>query len=250
MLLIDEKRSFFFADASEPAHEDDGGSPELPRSGFPKWIHSRFEKFKEAWQSAGSGALCWMRRVWDWLHKLVHPDEPMLARLWSVRRIQFHHPAARSDFEVRDHWRSYLSRQSRRHLFWLALNAVMAPPSVILAVLPGPNVIGFWFAYRAVHHGLIVMGISRARRNLVPIEFHALESLDVPIEQDGEGNARHAAIEGAGDLLHKHVSWWRGSLLGIPRGGGSSARVAQSEPAHASVSTQKPETGDDAASEL
>jgi hypothetical protein len=250
MLFIDEKRFFFFADASDLADEDHGESLEPPRSGVRNWIHSRFEKFKAAWHHAGSGALYWMHRVWDWLHKLVRPDEAMLARLWSVRRIHLHHPAARSDFEVRSSWRGYLDRQWRRHFFWLAFNAVIAPPSVILAVLPGPNVIGFWFAYRAIHHGLVVWGISRARRNLVPIEFHALESLDVPIEQDGDGNARHAAIESAGDELHKHLSWWRGSFLGISRCGRASTGVAQSEPAHAVVSTKKPEMGDDAPSEL
>ena len=85
MLLIDDERFFFFADESELALEDDGGSTEPPRSGIRKWIHHRFEKFKAAWQHAGSGALYWMRRVWDWLHKLVRPDEAMLARLWSAR---------------------------------------------------------------------------------------------------------------------------------------------------------------------
>jgi hypothetical protein len=250
MLLIDEKRFFFFADASELAHEDGGGSPEPPPSGAGKWIHSRFEKFKAAWHHAGSGALYWMRRVWDWLHKLVRPDEAMLARLWSVRRIHLHHPAARSEFEVRSHWGNYLDRQWRRHFFWFVLNAVIAPPSVILAFLPGPNVIGFWLAYRAVHHGLVVLGISRTRRNLVSIDFHALDSLDVPVEQDGEGNARHAALGGAGDDLEKHMSWWRGPHMGSPRGGRSSTRMGKSEPAHAIASNEKPETGDDAPSEL
>ena len=78
MLLIDEERFFFFEDESERAHEDDGVEKKAPPSGIRKWIRSRFEKFKEAWQHAGSGALYWMRKVWDWLHTLVRPDEAML----------------------------------------------------------------------------------------------------------------------------------------------------------------------------
>jgi hypothetical protein len=250
MLLIDDRRFFFFADESELALEDDDGSPGPPLSGARKWIQNRFAKFKATWQNAGSGALYWMRRVWDWLHKLVRPDEAMLARLWSARRIKLHHPAARSEVDVSANWQDYLSRQRRRHLFWLVFNAVLAPPSVILAFLPGPNVIGFWVAYRAVHHGLVVWGITRARRSLVPIELLALESLDVPIEHDGEGNARHAALLGGGEQIEKHMAWWRGSFMGIPRGGGPSSRTAPSEPAHAISSTKKPETGDHAPSEL
>ena len=250
MLLIDDKRFFFFADESELAHEDGDSSPEPPRSGLRKWLHSRYEKFKAAWQHAGSGALYWMRKVWDWLHKLVRPDEAMLARLWSVRRIELHHPAARSEFNVHANWRSYLDRQWRRHLFWFVFNAVIAPPSVILAVLPGPNVIGFWLAYRAVHHGLVVWGITRTRRNQIPIELHALESLDMPIEHDGQGNARHAAVESAGLDLGKHVAWWRGKFLGIPRGGRAWSPNAPAEPVHTTQSTKNPETGDHAPSEL
>jgi hypothetical protein len=250
MLLIDDERFFFFADESELAHEDHGGTPEPPRSGVRNWIHNRFERLKAAWQGASSGALYWMRKVWDWLHKLVRPDEAMLARLWSVRRINLRHPAARTEIDVRTHWRNYLDRQWRRHLFWFAVNAAIAPPSVVLAVLPGPNVIGFWFAYRAFHHGLVVWGISRARRNLVPIELQALESLDAPIEQDGGGNARHAALQGAEEHLEQHMAWWRGSFMGIPRSGRPISRTAPPEPAQATSSTKNPETGDHAPSEL
>ena len=88
-----------------------------PRSGIRKWVDDRVAKFKSAWQDAGSGALYWMRRVWDWLHTLARPDEAMLARLRSARRIKLHHPAARSEADVLGEWQSYLTRQGRRHLF-------------------------------------------------------------------------------------------------------------------------------------
>jgi hypothetical protein len=232
MLLIDDNRFFFFEDESELAHEDDGSEPETRQSSGHSWVRSRLAKFRAAWHHAGSGALYWMRSVWDWLHTLVRPDESMLGRLWSATKIQLHHPANRSEVDVRADWRRYLDRQWRRHFFWFAINALAAPPSVILAVLPGPNVIGFWFAYRAIHHGLVVWGISRARRERVPIELHALEALDVPIEQDDDGNARHAALEGAGEHLGKHVAWWRGSVPAESRRDRPSSRTASSEPSH------------------
>ena len=104
-----------------------------------------------------------MRRSWDWLHSWAHPDEAMLARLWSARRIDLHHPRARGRRGPR-HLADYLNRQWRRHLVWLIVNGVIAPFSVILAILPGPNLIGYWFAYRAIHHSLVVWGIRRVQQ--------------------------------------------------------------------------------------
>ena len=254
MLLIDDERFFFFADESELSSRGwrRAAASAPPRSGVRKWVHDRIAKFKAAWQDAGSGALYWMRRAWDWLHTLVRPDEAMLARLRSARRINLHHPAARSEVDVRANWRNYLDRQWRRHFFWLGFNAVIAPISVILAVLPGPNLIGYWFAYRAVHHMIVVWGITRVRRNLVPTELHSLESLDRPIEHDGEGKARHAALDDVGEQLDKHVAWWRGSFFGNsasrPRlGPATTSRACRHDlPSR----PEDPETGDHAPSEL
>ena len=150
---------------------------------------------------------------------------------------------ARSEVDVRAHWQNYLTRQWRRHLFWLGFNAVIAPISVILAILPGPNLIGYWFAYRAVHHVFVVWGITRVQRNLIPTELHSVESLDRPIEQDGEGNARHDAVEGANDKLDRHVAWWRGSFLGIPRIRGTESQAAPSEPTRTVNRPEEPGDG-------
>jgi hypothetical protein len=252
MLLIDGGRFFFFADRSELAHEADEDSEpsDPPRSGIRRWLHDRLAKFKAAWQDAGSGALYWMRRAWDWLHSFVRPDEAMLAKLRSVRRIKLHHPANRNELDVRAHWQNYLIRQRRRHFFWLGFNAVIAPISIILAVLPGPNLIGYWFAYRAIHHTLVVWGITRVRRNLVPTELQALAPLDLPIEHDHEGKARHTVLAGAAEGLDEHVAWWRGSFFGMPRAERSSSPATPVEPAHAIAGPKNPETGDHAPAEL
>jgi hypothetical protein len=252
MLLIDEERFFFFADESEPDQEDDDtiDSSAPPRSGVRQWIHDRIAKFKTAWQDAGSGALYWMHRAWDWLHTLVRPDEPMLARLRTTRRIKLHHPAAHSEVDVRAKWRNYLHRQWRRHFFWMGFNALITPFATALFILPGPNLIGFWFAYRTVHHGIVVWGISKAQRNLIPIELHSVKSLDQHIEADGDGNAHHTALQGAGEQLERHVAWWRGSFLGIPRFRPASDQAIAEKRANAMTRPDDRETGDHASSEL
>jgi hypothetical protein len=51
--------------------------------------------------------------------------------------------------------------------------------------LPGPNVIGYWFVYRTVCHGLALIGVRRARRREVVTELESSRVLDLPIEESG-----------------------------------------------------------------
>ena len=198
-----------------------------------KWVHDRIAKFKTAWQDAGSGALYWMRRVVG-LAAHAGPARRTDAGAGFGRRVASSCTIRQREAKSTScaDWRNYLTRQWRRHFFWLGFNAVIAPISVILAILPGPNLIGYWFAYRAVHHVIVVWGINRAQRNLIPTELHSVESLDRPVEHDGEGKARHAALEGAGEQLDQHVAWWRGSFLGIPRIRGARDQDNADEPAN------------------
>jgi hypothetical protein len=161
-----------------------------------------------------------MRRSWDWLHSWAHPDELMLARLRTARTIDLHHPAARPGDEVRALWQGYLGQQWRRHLVWLVFNGSIAPPAIaILWILPGPNLIGYWFAYRAIHHLLVVWGIRRVRRAVIPTELYPSTALNELIERDNEGKATHAALDGATELLDEHVAWHDSSRgkQGLPR---------------------------------
>jgi hypothetical protein len=208
LLLLDHARSFFYADESadkDTADLDD--LPVPPPQGLYGWFQVRYRKFQSAWQHADSGALLWMRRSWDWLHSWAHPDETMLARLWSAREISLNYPAARTPDDVRVIWADYLKKQWWRHLVWLIVNGVIAPFSVVFAILPGPNLIGYWFAYRAIHHLLVVWGIGRVRRNKVPTELCPMAALDVPIEYGGDGKGRHVALAGDTSRLDDHVKW-------------------------------------------
>ena len=124
MVLIDEERFFFFADESEPDRAMTTRAPHLRSRGraSANGCMTDIAKFKAAWHDAGSGALYWMRRAWDWLHTLARPDEAMLARLRSVAPDQ---AAPSGGDEAKSmscaEWRNYLTRQWRRHYFWLGV---------------------------------------------------------------------------------------------------------------------------------
>jgi hypothetical protein len=214
LLLIDHERFFFYSNPSDASSDwgEADDSTEPPRSGVRGWVQAKFHQFNSAWNQPHSRAMRWMRRAWDWLHTWGHPDEAMLARLWKARTIDLHHPAARPGDEVRELWQCYLGQQWRRHLVWLIFNGTIAPPAIaVLWILPGPNLIGYWFAYRAIHHLLVVCGIRRVRRKVIATELHPLRALDTLIERDDFGKATHSAIGGAAGLLDEHLAWHESS---------------------------------------
>jgi hypothetical protein len=244
LLLIDHERFFFYSDESEveaDLHAGRGGDG-TARSGLVAWLEARLVRFKTAWHHAESGVTHWLRRLWDWLHSWSHPDEWMLSQLRSARKIELHHPASRPGDAIHVIWHDYLRQQWYRHMVWLGINATIAPFTVLFAPLPGPNVIGYWFLYRAIHHLLVVWGIRRVRRGIVATELHPREALDLPVDSDGAGKARHVALEGAGERLDEHVARSRSRLgLGARRSGASrppianDSNVPKTEPADSEI---------------
>jgi hypothetical protein len=208
LLLIDSARFFFYSDESETIDDEAEGDRSITsHAGVRGWLCARYERFKAAWEHADAGALLWMRRTWDWLHSWSHPDEAMLARMWSARQIDLHYPAGRRGDQVLVIWHDYLRQQLVRHTVWLSINSFIAPVTVLFAILPGPNLIGYWFAYRAIHHLVVVWGIQRVWRNKVPTEMVATDALDLPLEQSSEGRTQHAALGGRAARLDDHVAW-------------------------------------------
>jgi Mitochondrial K+-H+ exchange-related len=162
----------------------------------------------------------------------------MLARLWSARRIDLRHPASRSSEAVRAIWSDYLRQQGRRHLAWFAVNGFIAPFAFWLFILPGPNLIGYWFAYRTIHHLIVVWGIARVRWNKVATELCPIAALDVPIEHKDDGKAAHIALSGSAARLDEHVAW-HSSAGRVPtsRQRAVAPPSAGSQPAHSHAET-------------
>jgi hypothetical protein len=209
LLLVNDERFFFYSDESEV---DDSRVQAPVWGGWRGRLEDRRHRFQRAWHEADAGVARWARRSWGWLHSMVHPDEWMLVRLRSTRRIDLHHPAARTRDDVAKVWHDYLGRKWRRHLVFLSGNVIIAPLALaLLWPLPGPNLIGYWFAYRAIHHWLIVRGIGGVRKGRIPTEYHPEPTLDMPVSRSPEGKASHAALNGEGHRLDDYVNRNRSS---------------------------------------
>jgi hypothetical protein len=207
LLLANDEQFIFYSDESEP-DESPEESQAQPATGIRGWIEKRWNRFQIAFHESQAGAARWSRRTWERMHSLTHPDESMLVRFRSTRRINLHHPASRSKEAVEAIWQEYLTARGRKHKICLTYNALIAPAALaLLWPLPGPNLIGYWFAYRALHHWLIVRGIKSVKLGRIPIHLHPEPTLDLPIERDPHGKARHQVIEGDGHRLEDYLSW-------------------------------------------
>lgn len=168
------KRRLFYA----RPHSPDDDPPLSAASGLRGWAEVRVHRLTHSLETSEGTTARLARNVWNWLHQWSHPDELLLARLRQARAIDLHHPAGMSDDEVLAAWSAFLRRGQGRHWPWFLFNLMIAPLTVLLALLPGPNLVGYWFVYRALHHGLILHGVRRAQSGGVETRLHSLTELD------------------------------------------------------------------------
>jgi hypothetical protein len=173
LLQIEEGGRLFYAAASEPRH-----APPAHR-GLRGWAERKAHALRNTWNHAETGLVGWLHRVWHKLHnQFVPADEAMLIHLRTTPVVEVHHPTTITSEEARALWTGYLADRRRRRLPWLALDALISPLTVLLAPLPGPNLIGYWFAYRAVRHLLALLGIRHAGSAEVETTFYPDPALD------------------------------------------------------------------------
>jgi hypothetical protein len=65
--------------------------------------------------------------------------------------------------------RRSLRRDFERHRFWLVIDSLGLIASAALMLLPGPNLVAYYFAFRIVGHFLSVRG---ARQGLAKVQWH------------------------------------------------------------------------------
>ncbi len=210
LLLVNNEEFFFYSDESEA---DESRKDETSRHpGIGRWLHRWWQRLQKVFNESSAGAARWARRCWDWLHSMTRPDESMLVRLRSTRCVHLEHPALHTEAEVAAIWHAYLARRYRAHAIWLGYNTLIAPAALVfLWPLPGPNLIGYWFAYRAVHHWLILRGIRAVRKGQITTHYLASSALDEPVQRDREGKASHSAVSAGGDRLGDYLNFASGS---------------------------------------
>jgi hypothetical protein len=173
LLPLDHTQSFFYAEDTE----DEAATPSN-RLGWCGWCERMIRRIRSTFKHPKGRLARKMKQGWDWLQRRMHPDEPLLAALRTAPTITVYHRSSLPEQEARALWCAYLRRRLRRHVPWLVFDALLSPLALLLTPLPGPNVIGYWFAYRAVRHLLILLGIRRALSGRVETRFRPVAALD------------------------------------------------------------------------
>jgi hypothetical protein len=91
--------------------------------------------------------------------------------LWNLRRVDeacFFYPSDMAEADAVAALRQQLNKDFEKHRFWLAIDSLLALGSALLVLVPGPNVIGYYFVFRVVGHFFSVRG---ARRGLTLVKW-------------------------------------------------------------------------------
>jgi hypothetical protein len=121
-------------------------------------VEAERERRRDHAANAGDGWLVRMkRRAMRWVAENIAEQR----LLWNLRRHDeaiLHHPDDMPASVADVVCRKQLTRDFEKHRFWLAVDSVLMLASGALILIPGPNVLGYFFAFRVVGHLFSIRG--------------------------------------------------------------------------------------------
>jgi hypothetical protein len=114
-------------------------------------------------------AASWTQRMRDrmmaWIAKRV-AEQRLLWNLRKEERVVAVHPTDVPFDVVLPHIQQTLQREYERHRFWLVVDTIGLIASGLLAIVPGPNLIAYYFLFRVGGHWLSMRGANQGRRRV------------------------------------------------------------------------------------
>lgn len=190
-------------------HDDavEDATPEEPSKG---WFAGVYANFKDALARAeqqrlsgetpaDTGPRTWTERMKDRAVRFLAEkiaEQRLLWRLRNESEVTLHYPDDVTAETAMSRSRAELQREADRHLKWIVIDGVLFVASAALVLVPGPNVIGYYFGFRLVGHYLSRRGANHA---LTEIRWHTSASPELsrlrrvlklaPFERDREVHA-------------------------------------------------------------
>jgi len=133
-------------------------------------LHSRWRDAVREARNQEKRDATWLGRARDWTVRRAADAMAEQRALWALRRASsalLVYPADLSEAQaaaVRDR---LLGRARAHHVRWLVVDAVVLTASGVLVIVPGPNVIAYYFAFRVAGHLLSWRGARRALQTTV-----------------------------------------------------------------------------------
>jgi hypothetical protein len=153
---------------SEPPADAAPGGAASEGDGFWRRLASRVhERWRQAAHVASGTDESAGRvvRARDWMVRRIAESIAEQRTLWSLHGVvsaSFVYPSELSDASAAAVRARMLAHARRHHGWWLMLNVGGVAVTAILALLPGPNLLAYYFALRAVGHYLSWRGAREA----------------------------------------------------------------------------------------
>lgn len=162
---------------TEPAEDSAPAAAPHPQASYwRRTIHRLHERWRHAAHAAaqatrGGETGGRIARARDWLVRRIAESIAEQRTLWSLRAVTaatFVYSSDLSDASASAVRERLLAHARRHHGRWLLINAAGVALTAVLVLLPGPNVIGYYFLFRVVGHTLSWRG---ARQGLDRISW-------------------------------------------------------------------------------
>jgi hypothetical protein len=151
----------------EVPDEPDTDVAEPPAGFFRRLVHRFKEMIADAERERRQGTpvtrpATWFGRIRARTLRWVAETMAEQKLLWHLRKQEsacLHYPDDLSESEAASILRFHLTRDLKKHRRWLAIDSVlMILFGVVLFAVPGPNIVGYYFAFRVVAHFLSYRG--------------------------------------------------------------------------------------------
>ena len=202
-----DRYELYCEEPDEPAPPDSGEAPK----GVLRRMNRRFRQtLAEAERERRSGAnpeaprasltARFKARLLRWMAESI-AEQRLLWQLRGRAVATLVHPDDLTDAQAHQLLRRSLQRDWERHRFWMIVDALGGAASVLLILVPGPNVIGYYFLFRIVGHFLSLRG---ARNGLTRVTWtrspsDALTTLRSVVGEPAE--ARETVVQEAARAL-------------------------------------------------
>ena len=209
---------------SEPP-DDDAHEP-APEAGF---FRKQFERIRASWRTAvhaarhGERSTGRIARLRDWAVSRIAESIAEQRTLWLLRSItaaELMYPADLSESSATTLTRALLTDARRHHGIWTIVDGLLFAVSGLLFLVPGPNVLAYYFGLRFVGHILSWRGAGRGLDGTTwrPRPEPALAELATLVDEPRESRAtRVEAIASRLNLPRLAAFFDRAAVSGSPR---------------------------------
>ena len=154
------------ADAGLPgdADEPQSGLIARARQSFAEMLLAAADRERAKREGRWTVPVSRMARVRDWATAWVAERVEEEELHWALRRIRaavLVHPADLDGESAMTIVRSALTHDRRRHWRWAVAHGILFVAGGVFAVIPGPNLIAYYFAFRMVGHWLSARGAAQ-----------------------------------------------------------------------------------------